>query len=287
VSQQGLADRRHAAVHSDEANARRDSQANERLRHRQVVLDREHVDRDGEPRSLVWKQPGHLGDLELAKGMGGIASPLLAGFSLAAIATVVSADKPPPLTGLALASLAAAAGLLLLSMQCAFHAAKYGIPPDVRLTAWPEAMLDERVLQRLREEQAQDHVLARRYRERARFFYNVGLLAFSVAVALLIVPTSWSVARIIAFAIAILLCIVELWWVGMRRGPERASGLRLPFEPEERWKVGRWRLPLGPLLPAAAETTTVDLDETSKAAVMTERDFNWPVRSASKPVPRD
>jgi hypothetical protein len=48
---------------------------------------------------------------------GGIAAPLLAGFALTTVVQIVSAERPPRLANLAVASFTVAAALLLYALQ--------------------------------------------------------------------------------------------------------------------------------------------------------------------------
>lgn len=111
---------------------------------------------DAGKRHPAWVRPRTLGYHESLRGLGGIVSPLLAGFSLATIATLVTSENPPPLAEWAVAALALAITLLLYSMQTASQALTHNPSPQEILNWRPEATVSVEELQRAREAQAAD-----------------------------------------------------------------------------------------------------------------------------------
>ncbi len=196
--------------------------------------------------SLVWKRPGALGEAEVERGLGGVVSPVLAGFSLAAIATVVTADRVPPLADWAVAALAVTAACLVFGMQYAFLSLRHSTPPADRLGWNPEATVDESELNRERRRQATDRDLALRYSGRTRGFYNTALISFALGLALLVVPREWSVASVVAVAAAALAGLIEITWIAGQWAARSREMTRL--HPFVRWLLARLRSGTGPLL---------------------------------------
>ena len=161
--------------------------------------------------------------------MATAATPLLAGFSLATIAVLLTETNRPALSGWAVAALVCAAAALLFSMQFNLHALKYGAAPSVRLDFWPEGRTRAAVLQLLRRMQAEDMVRATHLAQLGRVAYNLGLIAFLTALLLLTIPSSWNVAQIAACAAAGVAVAIEVLWVVRGRGlgrPPRPKWLR-------------------------------------------------------------
>ena len=160
----------------------------------------------------VWKRPERLGYHETLRGLGGVVAPLLAGFSLATIGVLVSASDAPPLAGWTTAALAAAVGLLLLSMQCAFLALARN-PSPAEILAWhPEVAVDATTLEDARAAQRATFADMARFWKISGAAYDFGVLAFLVGVVLMLAPEHWSVARGVAFGIGCLTFLGELWW---------------------------------------------------------------------------
>lgn len=215
-------------------------------------------------KSRVWKSPSPVGVMEGLRGVGTIAAPLLAGFSLAAIATVASADSPPPLTDYAIAALALTSVLMLFALQFSFLALQHAAPPEQRLDWHPEAAMCESVLETERRWQARDLALMNHYVDLTKLFYDVGLLFLIGGLILLIVPASWTAARIVAVVIAVLAGAVEAFWIFT-------------------WRLGDWRWlrgVLGPikalharLLPSYGQVMDVgvsELDDLSRRSILKE-----------------
>jgi hypothetical protein len=175
--------------------------------------------------AVVWKPLKPLGQAEVIRGLGGIVSPLLAGFSLAAIATLLTASSPPRLTEFSIAAFAMTVGFLLFAMQFAFTALRYTASPSERLEWRPEiTATDEssdshneavilREMQEIREEQALDFAITKLYMKRTAQLYDLGLLAFTIGLVLLLVPAKWTIGRTIAVSAAGVAGLLEIYWI--------------------------------------------------------------------------
>ena len=161
----------------------------------------------------VWVRPRSLGFHEALRGLGGIVAPLLAGFSLAAIATLATADSPPPLADWALAVFAITVALLLFSMQIAFMSlTRNSTPPDV-LTWRPEIVVSEDELQQARAAQAEAFADMTRLGQHSLLTYNFGLIAFLTAILLLMIPEDWSIGYVVGVAATGIALTLEIWWM--------------------------------------------------------------------------
>jgi hypothetical protein len=165
----------------------------------------------------VWTRPQMLGYAEAPRGLGGIVAPLLSGFSLAAIAAIVTASDPPPDGDWAVAALAATVALLLFSMQVAFLCLTKNSTPGEILEWHPEATVSDEELAVVRQVQASDFYAMARLGKISFIAYGWGLVAFHTAVLLLLVPHHWSVARAVGFGIVAAALCLELWWLAANR----------------------------------------------------------------------
>jgi hypothetical protein len=160
----------------------------------------------------LWRRPKRYGYGETLRGLGGVVAPLLAGFSLATIAALVSADNPPPLADWAVLALALAMSLLLFAMQVAFLALARTPSPAEILNWRPEVTVDEAILQDARSRQAADFEEMSRLWKLTSYAYDFGVIAFLAALVLLLVPDDWSAPRIAAVVVAGASLATESWW---------------------------------------------------------------------------
>jgi hypothetical protein len=168
---------------------------------------------------LVWKRPNSIGEGEAIRGMGGIVAPLLAGFCLATIAVLASADPTKtPLAEWSVFCLAISGVTFLYAMQFSFLALRSGSPPSGYVDWVPDAVIRADRMATLRDEQAEDRELFRRYFARAGFFYDVGLLFFLAGLALLMVPAHWHTSNRLAVAAVGLAVAVEFLWFLLSMG---------------------------------------------------------------------
>ncbi len=165
----------------------------------------------------VWTRPQALGYAEAPRGLGGIVAPLLSGFSLTAIAALVTASQRPPMGDWAVAALAATVASLLFSMQVAFLCLTKNSTPGDILEWHPEATVSEQELTFVRQVQASDFKAMARLGKISFVAYGWGLIAFHGAVLLLLVPHRWSVAKAVGFGIVAAALVLELWWLAANR----------------------------------------------------------------------
>jgi hypothetical protein len=195
-----------------------------------------------------WSVPNALGISEMVKGFGGIVPPVIAGFSLTTLATLLTADHPPRLATWADVGFIVTAACLLYSMQFSFTALRHWATPQDRLDWKPDAREDGHKLFLERRAQAIDLVLFRNYTARARGWYNFGLISFTVSIVCLTVPRGspgvWRDDRLAMFAAAAVGVIGELLLVFGSKAP----------------KLGGWLWPeavtIEPTVPDPVETST-------------------------------
>jgi hypothetical protein len=176
----------------------------------------------------VWRRPDPLGATTGGTTFGVVAAPLLAGFALSAVITLVPRDDGGVRVDVAIAAFAVAAGLLIFTVQAAIAASRYQVSPTDRLAWTPEAAVAPEWLGWLRDAQWRDEELARRYRARARFAYNAGILAFLTGLVAVLVPDpgEWRPGRIVAVVAAGFVLAIELLLVTGR--PRTLSSALLP-----------------------------------------------------------
>lgn len=161
----------------------------------------------------VWTRPRSLGYHEALRGLGGIVSPLLAGFSLAGIATLTTAEHPPRLADWSISLLAGAVALLLFSMQVAFMSLTRNATPQDILAWHPEITVSETELYSARQAQGEAFRDMSRLGRISLFTYNLGLIAFLLGVLLLLIPRHWTAGYGIGLAAIGVALFVEIWWI--------------------------------------------------------------------------
>jgi hypothetical protein len=170
----------------------------------------------------VWGFARQINSAAAMQVAGGIAAPLLAGFSLAAVAQLATADHPPRLGWLAEALFTAAAALLLFSLQFTAVAVGYAATPSERLDYLPETRGWPQLWQQVLDEQWQDRAVFATYRTRAANCYTWGLLAFLVGLGAVVWPKSWNwshppTGNLIAIVVIGFAVVLELIWT-LKRG---------------------------------------------------------------------
>jgi hypothetical protein len=165
------------------------------------------------PSTQVWRRPlKNLGYAEGLRGRGGTVCPLIAGFALAAIAQLVTAEDAPPLADWAILAFACSVALLVHSMQLAFFALSADPSPATYLAWHPEALVDEDALKVVRKKQINKYQEMVGYWLRSNIAYDLGLVAFLGAILLLLIPDDWSGPRIVAIVVIALAFALEAWW---------------------------------------------------------------------------
>jgi hypothetical protein len=164
----------------------------------------------------VWSRRRPINYAKQAEMVGGIAAPLLAGFSLTVIAQLVVGKDQPWLAGYAIALFASSAALLLNTLQFSATAISYAATPSERLDYNPEAASDSEIMHVIRSRQWEEMDLRTRYLKRARISYSAGLLAFLAGLGAIIVPHHswpWPPGRLIGVVVIGCALLLEILWM--------------------------------------------------------------------------
>jgi hypothetical protein len=148
--------------------------------------------------------PGPLGYSAALENVGSTAAPLLAGFAFTLIGLVVQSSTALAQPSLALLLLVVAALFLIATVQLAFHARQYYLPPGdylslVQMT--PDNGLEESDLRR---EYSDWLIRHGKLLDWARAAYNAGIVFLLAAVTVVLIPpgrlTDVPALRVIAAA---------------------------------------------------------------------------------------
>jgi MFS family permease len=167
-----------------------------------------------EPR--VWNRRRPINYPKQIEMAGGIAAPLLAGFSLTTVTQLVIGQDHPWLSEWATALFALAAVLLVYALQFSATALGYSATPSERLDYSPEAASKPEILRVIRNRQWEEMELRAKYTSRTKYCYNFGLLAFLAGIGLLLVPHQrwpWPWGLFVGVIIVGASLIVEVMWI--------------------------------------------------------------------------
>jgi len=131
--------------------------------------------------------PDPYGAYAAVDGLGGVASPLLAGFAVTLIALVVQIEERLRWPNAGLAVLALAMVLFLQVVQLNARAKGYAVTP-AQAAEWYDDMADPDRRAVVRWELRHHHDAWSALVRRARFRYNVGILALLAGTAGMLVP---------------------------------------------------------------------------------------------------
>lgn len=240
-------------------------------------------------RPSVWLRPSALNYGEELKGYGGIVSPLLAGFSLLAIATIATSRDKPPFATWAAASFAAAVGLLLFAMQVSILSLGRSSSPDDILMWRPEATVSDDELRAARAAQARDLLEMARLARLSFRAYGAGLVAFLSGVLLLMIPRHWTLGWKIGVAIASLALFLELWWLAANRWqrtvPHPVTRLRPVAKYPQPSHRTEWAGAGPPELDAVGLYSVLDVERLRAATTAQQNDTARPEATADEPGP--
>lgn len=183
--------------------------------------------------SAKWRKPAPLGYATAIDSVGGVAAPLLAGFSLASVIVISEDARNFRWPGAAILGLTIAAVALVGTVQCAFNARQYiWSAADVR--AWSPDLKDNSDLEkRLRVEQDWAFGRWQAWTEWTRRTYALGILALLTALAFALPPDHnagiqgglrWTASGLAFAASAGEACwIVTNFWQASRSRKDRAT----------------------------------------------------------------
>jgi hypothetical protein len=177
------------------------------------------ADGSGDSAQPRWGSPGEFGEPAAADARTGVATPLLAGFSIALLAVVSQSPASVRWPGPTIFVLILAVGLLVISLQVGFRSRSKLYSRDEAL-AWGRindvpADVDEVARAAVQQEHLKQWHRAQRTVRRC---YNTGIAALGVALSLTAAPPltarpgaeqSW---RWAAFALGLALTAAEVSW---------------------------------------------------------------------------
>lgn len=151
-------------------------------------------------------------------GFGGVAAPLLAGFSLASIVTLMTTDSKPEYTEWSVMAFTIATGSFLFAIQFTFVALGYWLLPSDHLQWTPEARRSYRELEGVILRQRTAGREFARYARVAWYLFHFGVVALLSGVAAVLVPEKgqWTVLRGIALVVVVVCLITQLAWASDR-----------------------------------------------------------------------
>jgi MFS family permease len=164
-----------------------------------------------------WRKPRPLGYGNAVESLGSVASPLLAGFSLASV--IMTSDDAANFRwpGMVIFALAVAAVLLIAAVQFGYNARQYfWSAADVR-EWWPDMQDGSDRETVLREEQGVAFGRWRKWTWWMRMAYNLGVLALMAGLAFALAPRSDSDTqadwRWVAVWFVFAACVAEAGWI--------------------------------------------------------------------------
>jgi hypothetical protein len=167
----------------------------------------------------LWAEPE---DPNLAAALGGYVgagAPLVAGFELAAVVLMLSSTNVAqdfPLVGPAVVAMVLSAAFMVFSIRYGFWAVSYWTTPAERLMWNPAAVIDMAPLDRERRRLAGRMAYFRTLRRRANNLFELGLIVFLAAVALMLIPDRWHAQgpgwRWAAAGVAVLALVIHVVW---------------------------------------------------------------------------
>ncbi len=166
-----------------------------------------------------WRRPSPLGYGPAIDAMGNVAAPLLAGFSVATLGIVLTAEQSLRWPGAVLICLTAAAAFFVMCLQCGFHARQHLYSPADAAAWWEKSDLEAR-RDDIQAEQEHDYQIWLIWMNRTRRLYNFGIYALWVGIGIALVPPSResmaeASCRWAAVGVAVAALLAELLWSGV------------------------------------------------------------------------
>ena len=165
----------------------------------------------------MWSKPAPLGYGNSIDSVAGVASPLLAGFSLASVIVVSDDARNFRWPGAAILALAVAAVVLIGAVQCGYNARQYlWSGADVH-SWWPEMQGGSELETLLAGEQADAFGRWQAWSSWTRLTYDCGILALLAGLALALPPQHemglQNALRWTASGVAFVACAGEAYWI--------------------------------------------------------------------------
>ena len=164
-----------------------------------------------------WSKPAPLGYGNAIDSVGSVASPLLAGFSLASVILVSDDAGNFRWPGAVMLALTIAAATLIGTVQCAYNARQYLWSAADVTSWWPDIENGSQREELLRHEQSKAFHRWEAWARWTRTTYDCGILALLVGLALALPPQHGAGAqeslRWVASGMAFAACAGEVSWI--------------------------------------------------------------------------
>jgi MFS family permease len=197
--------------------------------------------------AVDWWRPANPGDLEAAAARSGMATPLLAGFSITFMGVVAQQDNSFWQPGLSIFLLSIAVAFFVISVQCGFWARMYAFSPTDAATWYPHLEDDPDLLAEVRSRQRRRGAAFTLWNDRAKNSYSGGLLFLFIGLASALIPRAtdpqpgW---RWAAAAVALAMFAFELYWVFGGQLVHRVQAGGRELGPIRFVMFGRWFTPV-------------------------------------------
>jgi len=164
-----------------------------------------------------WRKPAPLGYANAIDSVGAVASPLLAGFSLASVILVSDDASNFRWPGAVMLALAIAAVLLIGTVQCSYNARQYLWSSADVLNWWPDMKEGSEREQLLRGEQSDAFNRWESWTRWTRITYDGGIVALLAGLALALPPQHGvgmqNILRWTASGVTFAACAGEVFWI--------------------------------------------------------------------------
>jgi len=183
-------------------------------------VDKESADLpSGEEPARVWRRRRPINYPKQIEVSGGIAAPLLAGFSLTAVAELAIGSNHLKMYQWAIALFAVASVLFIYALQLSAIALGLSATPAERLDYSPEAASVPVVLRAVRLRQWEETARRVKYTWRAGICYDAGIVSFLGGLGFIIVPHTWRpwpMGNFIGLIVVGVAFVIEIQWASSR-----------------------------------------------------------------------
>jgi hypothetical protein len=174
---------------------------------------------------VKWASPGEFGQPAATDSRTGVATPLLAGFSIALLAAISQSPASFRWSGPVIFLLVLTVGLFVISLQIGFRSRGKLYSRDEALSWGRINTLAPEQDETLRADIQASHMKIWRQAQRAvHFYYNAGIVALGLALSLTAAPPAGSQQqdwRWAAFALGLALTGLETAWIVRDEGVHR------------------------------------------------------------------
>jgi hypothetical protein len=164
-----------------------------------------------------WRKPAPLGYGNAIDSVGSVASPLLAGFSLASVIVVSDDAEKFRWPGAVILALAIAAAALITAVQCAYNARQYLWSSEEVRQWWPDMEEGSDRERLLRAEQSEGFRRWGSWARWTRISYDCGILALLAGLAFALPPEhgtgTQDSLRWAASGVVFVVCASEAFWI--------------------------------------------------------------------------